>query len=145
MSENDLVDDGDVDDGERRADTCDDRPEQEAVLEQSVEDGERAGIFLRIHVEQAAGQVLRFPSHDTEQDCQDAVRCGTSAKREVASWVVAMVAVVSEVTITGTVDDYHEADETQGAHASAVDEFVDDQFFGEDSGAETVRWSGHDV
>lgn len=69
VSEDDLVDDGDVDDGERRADACDDGPEQEAVLKQGVEDGEGAGVFFGVHVEQAAGQVLGFPGHDAEQDC----------------------------------------------------------------------------
>jgi len=69
VSEDDLVDDGDVDNGERRADAGDDGPEQEAVLEQGVEDGEGAGVFFGVHVEQAAGQVLGFPGHDAEQDC----------------------------------------------------------------------------
>lgn len=69
VSEDDLVDDGDVDDGKRRAEADDDGPEEEAVLEQSVEDGESAGVFFGVHVEQAAGQVLGFPGHDAEQDC----------------------------------------------------------------------------
>lgn len=64
VSENDFVDDGNVDDGERRAEAGDDGPEEEAVLEQRVENGEGAGIFFGVHVEQAAGQVLGFPGHD---------------------------------------------------------------------------------
>lgn len=84
VSKNNLVDDRDVDDGKRRANTSDDRPEQEAVLEQGVENGERAGVFFGVHVEQTAGQVLCFPGHDAEQNGQDAVCCGASAEGEVA-------------------------------------------------------------
>ena len=145
VSEDDLVDDRDVDDGERRADAGDDGPEQEAVLEQGVEDGEGAGVFFGVHVEQAAGQVLGFPGHDAEQDCEDGVCCGSSAEGEVASGVVAVVAVVAEVAVACAVDDNDEAGETERAHASAVNELVDDELFGEDAGAETVRWAGHDV
>jgi hypothetical protein len=145
VSENDLVDDRDVDDRERRADADDDRPEQEAVLEQGVEDGEGAGVFFGVHVEQAAGQVLGFPGHDAEQDGQDGVCCGAGAEGEVAGRVVAVVAVVTKVAVACAVDDDDEAGEAEGAHACTVDEFVDDELFGEDAGAETVRWAGHDV
>jgi hypothetical protein len=145
VSENDLVDDRDVDDGERGANTCNDGPEQEAILEQRVDDGERTGIFFRIHVEQATGQMFRFPCHDAEQDCQDAVRCGASTEGEVAGRIVAVVAVVPKVAVASAVDYYHEANEAQRAHASAVNEFVDNQLFGEDSGAKAVRRPGHDV
>ena len=145
VSEDDLVDDGDVDDGERRADAGDDGPEQEAVLEQGVEDGEGAGVFFGVHVEQAAGQVLGFPGHDAEEHCEDGVGCGAGAEGEVAGRVVAVVAVVAEVAVAYAVDDDHEAGEAEGAHAGAVDELVDDELFGEDAGAETVRWACHDI
>ena len=145
VSENNLVDNRDVDDGERRADADNDGPKQEAVLEQGVEDGERAGVFFGVHVEQAAGQVLGFPGHDAEQDCQDRVCGGAGAEGEVASWIVAVVAVVAEVAVACAVDDDDEAGEAERAHAGAVYEFVDDELFGEDAGAETVWWSGHDV
>ena len=112
VSEDDLVDDRDVDDGERGADACDDSPEQEAVLEQGVEDGESAGVFFRVHVEQAAGQVFGFPSHDAEQDCQDAVCCGASAEGKIAGGVVAVITVVAEIAIACAVDDDDEAGKT---------------------------------
>ena len=145
VSEDDLVDDRDVDDGERRADAGDDGPEQEAILEQGVEDGEGAGVFFGVHVEQAAGQVLGFPGHDAEQDCEDGVCCGSSAEGEVASGVVAVVAVVAEVAVACAVDDDDEAGKTERAHASAINELVDDELFGKDTGAETVRRSCHDI
>jgi len=145
VPEDNLVDDRDVYDGERCADACDDGPEQEAVLEQGVEDGESARIFFGVHVEQAAGQVLGFPGHDAEQDCQDAVCCAAGAKGEVAGIIVAVVAVVTEVTVAYAIDDDDEAGETERAHACAVDELVDDEFFGEDTRAETVGWSGHHI
>lgn len=56
-----------------------------------------------------------------------------------------MVAVVAEVAVAGAVDDDDEAGEAEGAHAGAVDELVDDELFGEDAGAETVRWACHDI
>ena len=145
VPEDDFVDDGNVDDGERRADAGDDGPEQEAVLEQGVEDGEGAGVFFGVHVEQAAGQVLGFPGHDAEQDCQDRVCRGPRAEGEVAGGVVAMVAVVAEVTVACAVDDDDETGETKRAHASAVDELVDDELFGENTGAEAVWRSCHDI
>lgn len=56
-----------------------------------------------------------------------------------------MVAVIAEVAIACAVDDDDEAGETERAHACAVDEFVDDELFGEDTGAETVWRSCHDI
>ena len=56
-----------------------------------------------------------------------------------------MIAVIAEVAVACAVDDDDEAGEAEGAHARAVDEFVDDELFSEDARAETMRRSCHDV
>lgn len=145
MSEDNLVDDGDVDDGERRAETSHHSPEQEAILEQRVEDRESAGVFLGVHVEQTAVQMLCFPRHKTEEDGQDTVGCATSAEWKVAGRVVAVVAIVAKVAVAYAVNYDYEAYEAESAHAGAVDEFVDDQLFGEYTSAKTVRRAYHDI
>jgi GTP cyclohydrolase II len=145
VSENNTVDDRNVNDRERGAEARADSPEQEAVLEQSVEDREGAAVLFRVHVEQAAGQVFGFPRHDAEEDGQDAVSRGAGAEGQGAGVVVAVVAVGAQVAVAVRVHDDHEADQAECAHAGAVDEFVDYQLLGEDAGAQAVGRACHDV
>lgn len=145
MPENNTVDDRNVDDRKRSAQTRADSPEEETVLQQSIENRESAVVFLRVHVEQAAGQVLRLPCHDAQQSGQNAVSRGAGAEWQAASLVVAVVAVGAEVAVAVGVDDDDEAGQAQRAHARAVDELVDYQLLCEDAGSQAVGRARHDV
>ena len=125
VSENDAVDDRNVDYRERSAESRADSPEQEPVLEQRVEDRESAAVIFGVHVEQTAGQMFRFPRHDAEEHGQDAVSRSASAEGQAAGIVVAVVAVGAQVAVAVGVHDDHEADQAERAHAGAVDELVD--------------------
>lgn len=140
-----AVDDRDVDDREGREQASQHGEEEEFVLPDGVDDGEGAGLLFGVHVEQAAGQVLRLQGHDREQDGEDAVRRAASAVRQITRLIEALVAVVTQIAIADTVGDDDVGHETEDAHESAVDELVDDELLGEDAGFEAVRRAGHDV
>lgn len=145
MAENNPIDNRNVNDRERRANTHNHSPEEESVLAQRAEHRERTGVFFRVHVEEAAGEVLGLPGHEAEEDGEDAVGGGAGAEGQVARRVVAVVAVGAEVAVAVGVEDDDETDEAQRAHARAVDEFVDDEFAGENASAQGVGWAGHYV
>ena len=145
MSENNAIDDRNVNDRERSAETRADSPEQEAVLEQCVENRKSAAVLFRIHVEQAAGQVFGFPRHDAKEYGQDAVSRGAGAEGQGAGVVVAVIAVGTQVAVAVGVHDDHEAEQAERAHAGTVYELVDYQLLCEDAGAQAVGRTCHDV
>lgn len=145
VSEHHSVNDRDIDTEERRQQPSDHSPEQKAVLPQSPEDGESARVLFRIHIEQTAIEVLCLPCHDGQQDSQNTVRRPSSAERKIASLIVRVIAISAQIAIADAIGYDDEADQAQSAHEGAVDEFVGYEFFGEDAGAEGVRWSDHDV
>ena len=55
------------------------------------------------------------------------------------------ITIESKISVTDTESDDNVGCEAEETHKRAVDEFVDDEFSGEDAGFEAVRRSDHDV
>jgi len=145
VSEDSRVDDRDVDDWERRQHASHDSKEEKSVLPNGVDYGERPRVHLGIHVEQRSLKVLYFPRCDAEQNSQNTIGSSTGAEDDVTAVVVSIVAAMSKLASTWSVSYHDKADQTQGAEESAIDEFVDNETFGEDANLERVGRSSHDV
>ena len=107
--------------------------------------GEGPRVHLGVHVEQRPLKVLYFPRGDAEQNSQDTIGSSAGAEDNVTAVVVGIVAVMPELASTWSIRHYNEADQTQGAEESAVDEFVDNETFCEDANLERVGRASHDV
>ena len=89
--------------------------------------------------------MLRLERHDREQDCERRIRSASSSVGQAAGVVVVLVAIVAKISVADTEDDDHVVDQAETAHECSVDEFVDDEFSGEDPGLQRVRLPDHSI
>ncbi|KAG9796022.1 hypothetical protein KCU88_g367, partial [Aureobasidium melanogenum] len=92
MFEHTSVQAGDVDGGEHRGGANDDGPEQELVLPNIREKGERARI-MRVDAEHAAPHGLEFPGGNQNQPSQLGKHGGAGTEHNVAAVAVFAVTV----------------------------------------------------
>lgn len=140
-----LVDDGQVDDGEGDDEAGHDGPQQEAVVDEGLDDGEGAAEAARVQVEEAAPEVLDLPRRDEQDEAQEGEDGRAAAEDDVAGGVPALVAVAAQLAVAWAEGDDDEGDQTQDAGPAAVQHLVDDELRGEDADAQVARPAHHDV
>lgn len=146
--EDNFIDHGQIDQRECQHEARHSSPKEELVSPDGLENRQRAAVLLRVHVEQAAGEVLGLPRGDEQQEREDGVGGCAGAEDDVARVVVARVAAVAE-RVTGLRDaaehDRREHAQADEPHGRAVDELVDDELAREHADPQVVRRPLHHV
>ena len=139
---------GNVDGGENRHGTDHDRPEEEFILVNILEEWE-ATIGHGVEAEHATAEGLEFPGRDKDEPCQFCEDGGTGTEHGVARSfgivVVSCVTFVAEVAVVGTVDDNDEGEDRAGSHDDSVDDHIDHDLRSENSPLDLVRRTLHNL
>lgn len=141
------VDLGNVDDGEGDEKAGDDGPEEETVVVDGLEDGERTGPAF-VHVEETAVKVLDLPGGNQEEEAQSRERGSSGAEHAVTARAGILIAALRHVVVSlsrGSVVDKHESAQAERAHAASIDELIADEVLGENSRTKTARWATQNV
>lgn len=135
---------GDVHSGEDGEEGDGDRPEQELILPDVREEGERPCV-VRIDPEHTSSHGLEFPGRDQDQPGEFGKYGRTCTEHDIARLVVLAVAVLTQSVGTGTVDDEDKRHQAARALDGAIHQHVRDQFPGEDALPVVMRWTLHDI
>lgn len=141
------VDHGDVHDGEGNQEARDDGPEEEAVVVDGLEDGQRAGPAL-VHVEETSVEVLDLPGRNEEEEAQRRERGSSGAEDAVAAGAFVLVAALGKCVVAvprGSVVNEHKRTEAERSHEASIDELIADQVLGEDTRAKTAGRATQDI
>jgi len=129
---------------ERSDHANDGRPEEELILVQGAEESDE-NVALGVHVEEAESEVLSFQSHEGDLHRHDGVGSSSSLESEIASFVVAFIAILSQIAVANTDNDDHVAYQAEDTGNTTIDELVDDELCREDTSLEGVWWPKHDI
>jgi len=98
-----------------------------------------------VHIKEAEGEVLGFQGHEGDLHRHDGVGSSTSFESEIASLVVAFVAIVSQIAVADAFNDNDVAYQAENTGNTTIDELVDDELCREDTSLEGVWWPKHDI
>merc|ERR1712093_889032 len=145
MSEDSIVQDGDVECGEDSDETRDDRPEQELVAPDI--DGPLREILcgFGLHAEEGAAHVDHLPGWEEREPGHADEGRGSGAEHGAAALVDGVVAADAQGAVAEAEEHDGEGGETEGGHPETVDHHVNHYFPGEDAGFEGLRRSLHDI
>lgn len=133
--EDDLVETGDVDDGEHGDEASNDGPEEELVAPDVDDPLGEVALAAGLHAEETASQVDHLPGEEQGEPGKAGKGGGTGAEDNFAALGVRVVAVVANVSgaVADTVEDEDEGAEAEGSHPETVDYHVEEELGGEDT------------
>jgi len=145
VPENRLVEAGDVDGGEDEESGEDDGIEQKLVGVEVAEEGELVLGLIGVEAEHGATNGLEFPCGNENKPGKLGEYSSTGTEDRLALRRVLGVAVVTEITAVGAVDDDRESSKTAASHDGTVDDHVRNDLLGENTNLDVVRRTTHNL
>lgn len=144
-----LVDNRQIHNRKHEYQTRHNREEQEPVTPECREDTQgfrHIEVRVGIHVEKTSREVFDFPRRNEQQQRNSRIRRGPGPEDNTTRLIKPFITPTSQITPTRThICHNRKTKQAQRPHEEAVDEFIRDEFLGEDTGLHIMRGPQHAV